>query len=194
MKIVSRTLCFLFVAIVFTAGSTTMSAAAEKKHEKIDFELLLRNVYQDLSLYIDIQKELAADSLDNVADNAQSLYDNLITTAGIANALGTKKIEAKMLRMAKNAKLLTDDKLELDDVRTVFRDLSEQASDMAVNVMPSYGRENVYVYYDKENDAYWVQLGKGVRNPYTGDSSTENIQFIHFDDFDAHLRTRNKHK
>lgn len=189
MKIIFAKTAAVFLAAIMVILAVAEVAPAQNSQRKL-IKTMNKYVVENVNLYTSIQSALAAGTTENVSVRAELLYDNLMRTAEISNIAGHKDIFASSVRMADKAKAMKDERMSLREARARFKPLSEMATMMANEYMSEMGRENLSIFYDKDNEVYWIQRGTKSRNPFTGEYDSNSSEYVHFDDFEDHLKKR----
>jgi hypothetical protein len=151
MKLLKNT-ARLFLALAVGAAPFAALSAEDKK---MDDSALMEPVKSVLDHYLEIQSDLAKDSLKGVDEHANAI------------AKAVKGDEMKMLPpdIAKQADALAQAK-DLKAAREAFKPLS--ASLVKYLAENKAGQGTYHEAYCPMAKANWLQTGKAIKNPYMG--------------------------
>src|SRR5579859_1904819 len=151
MKLLKKTCC-VFLGLAFIAAPLAAISADEKKSND---SALMEPVKSVLDHYLEIQSDLAKDSLKGVDEQAQA----------IAKAVNGDDMKMLPRDIAKQADTLAQAK-DLKAAREAFKPLS--ASLVKYLADNKAGQGAYHEVYCPMAKASWLQTGKAIKNPYMG--------------------------
>ncbi|MFQ5551823.1 MAG: DUF3347 domain-containing protein [Gemmatimonadales bacterium] len=156
---VDRRLCRALVSVLLCAGICAGVGWADTGSRAFD-----EGMKPVVAAYLDIQKSLATDTVNGVADGAARIS----TTAASLDGSAVSGEHAEEYRELAAAVVSAADELakasDLDAAREAFKRLSRPMAAWAAVAAPP----GISVVYCPMADAKWLQMAGAVRKPYFG--------------------------